>query len=262
MNPSLHGLNVLVTRPEHQAGLLCQEIEQYGGIAIRCPALVIREPNDWKPALTIFDRLDRYNLAIFTSANAVDRALPLIQERGGIPPRLEIAAIGNATAQALARYGITPTVQPVERFTSEALLALLPLQSVAGQAIVIIRGEGGRELLTETLVRRGAKVDHAAVYRRERPAMDMTDLLARWQSGAVGAVVITSSESLWNLFDMLGVAGQDDLRKTPLIVVSTRIQRTAETLGCRRILLAQEASDNAIIAALLDLNTPSSSSVR
>ena len=82
----LNGLGVLVTRPEHQAGPLCQLIERHGGVAIRCPALVIREPHDWAPALAIFDRLAEYDLAIFTSANAVDRALPRIRERGGLPP--------------------------------------------------------------------------------------------------------------------------------------------------------------------------------
>ncbi len=262
MKGSLNGCNVLVTRPEHQAGPLCQLIEQHGGHPIHCPTLVISEPQNWAPALTILDRLDRYDLAIFTSANAVNRAMPLIQQRGGIPPRLEIAVIGKATAQALARYGIAPTVQPAQGFTSEILLALPRLQSVAGQTILIVRGEGGRELLAETLMNRNARVDHAEVYRRERPTIDMTDLLTRWRSGAIHSVVITSNESLFNLFDMLGAAGQDVLRRTPVIVVSTRIQHTAEDLGCCCIWCAQEASDNAIIATLLHLTTSSSSSIR
>ena len=84
--------------------------------------------------------------------------------------------------------------------------------------------------------------------------MDMAALLARWGSGAIGAVVITSSESLLNLFDMLGAAGQDDLCQTPLIVVSARIQRIAAARGCRRILIAQDADDEAIITALLRLD--------
>ena len=104
---SLNGLGVLVTRPEQQAGPLCQLIEQHGGIAIRCPTLLIAEPHDWTPALAIFNRLADYDLAIFTSVNAVDRALPRIQERGGFPTRLELAAIGRATARALERYGVT-----------------------------------------------------------------------------------------------------------------------------------------------------------
>lgn len=264
MSLPLNGLTVLVTRPEHQAGPLCQLIEQHGGHPIRCPALVIGEPQDWTPALAVLDRLDRYDLAIFTSANAVDRAMPLIQQRGGMPPRLEIAAIGKATAQALARYRITLSLQPAQGFTSETLLALLRFQpeAVNGQAMLIVRGEGGRGLLAETLSARGAYVDHAEVYRRERPTIDITALLERWRRSQIGAVVIASGESLLNLFDMLGAAGQDYLRETPLIVVSIRIQRLAAAQGCRHILIAQEASDDAILTALLHLTTPSSSSVR
>jgi uroporphyrinogen-III synthase len=258
----LNGLGVLVTRPEHQAGPLCQLIERHGGVAIRCPALVIREPHDWAPALAIFDRLNEYALVIFTSANAVDRAMPLIRERGSFPPRLEIAAIGKATAQALQRQGMTPDLQPEAGFTSEALLALPRLRQVAGQAIVIVRGEGGRELLAETLTARGARVVRAEVYRRERPTLDAAALLERWARGEIGAVAVTSAESLLNLFDMLGIDGQDYLCETPLIVVSARIQQTAAELGCSRLQLARDASDDAILAALLGLAATSPSSVR
>lgn len=254
-NRSLNSLGVLVTRPEHQADALCQLIEQHGGVAIRCPALVIAEPRDWTPALAIFDRLADYNLAIFTSTNAVDRALPLIQERGGFPPGLDIAAIGQATARALERHGVTRCLRPAQGFTSEALLELPRLQQVAGQNIVIIRGEGGREWLTDTLTARDAWVDRAEVYRRQPPAVDAEPLLNRWAQGEIGAVVITSTESLRNLFDMLKIVGQNKLRDTPLVVVSARIRQIAVEYGCRYPLLARDASNQAILAALFGLTT-------
>jgi uroporphyrinogen-III synthase len=257
----LNGLGVLVTRPEHQADHLCQWIEDNGGIAIRFPALTIVEPRDWAPALAILDRMADYDLAIFTSANAVDRAMPPILERGGLPPKLDIAAIGRATARALARHGIDFCLRPDQGFTSEALLALPRFQNVAGQAIAIVRGENGRELLAETLTARGARVDHAEVYRRERPEVDVGALLERWARGEIGAVVVTSTESLLNVFDMLGIDGQDYLRQTPMIAVSARTMQTAANLGCRHLLLAREASDDAIAAALLCLTANSSPSV-
>lgn len=261
-NLSLKGLGVLVTRPEQQAEPLCQLIEEYGGSAIPCPTLCIAEPRDWTPALVIFDRLADYDLAIFTSVNAVDRALPPIQERGGFPPRLELAAIGQATARALEQQGATQCLHPTQGFTSESLLALPRFQNIAGQRIVIVRGEGGREWLADTLAARGAGVDCAEVYRRERPSVDTEALLERWEHGEIGAVVITSIESLQNLFAMLGTTGQPYLRDTPLVVVSTRIRHSAAEQGCHHLLLAREASNEAIIAALFDLTTNSSTPVR
>lgn len=261
-SPCLNGLGVLVTRPEQQAEPLCQLIEHYGGAAVRCPTLCIAEPRDWTPALAIFDRLADYNLAIFTSVNAVDRALPLIQERGGFPSSLDIAAIGQATARALERPGLTHCLRPEQDFTSEALLALPRFQNVTGQRLVIVRGEGGRELLADTLIARGAQVDRAEVYRREAPSTDPQRLLERWARGEISAVVITSAESLRNLFAMLGTVGQPYLRDTPLVVVSARIQKSAMEQGCRHLLLTREASDEAIAAALFDLTTNSFTPVR
>ena len=262
MRPSLNGLGVLVTRPEQQAEPLCRLIEQHGGVALRCPTLRIAEPRDWTPALTFFDRLADYQLAIFTSVNAVARAWPLIEQRGGFPPRLEIAAIGPASARTLEQQGVTHCLRPAQGFTSEALLALPRFQNVAGQCILIVRGEGGREWLAETLAGRGAQVDCAEVYRRERPAQDAGALLEHWERGLIGAVTITSVESLENLFAMLGTSGQPYLRDTPLVVVSARIQQDAAERGCRHLLLAREASDDALLTALFDLTTFFSTPVR
>ena len=258
MTPSLCGLAVVVTRPEHQAGPLCELIERHGGVAIRCPALSIQEPADWGPARATLSRLAHYRLAIFTSVNAVECALPLIGQHGGWPTTLEIAAIGRATARRLAEAGVKHCLQPASDFTSEGLLTLLGPEKVAGQAILLIGGEGGRVLLGEALTARGARVDRATVYRRQQPLTDVSALMEHWRCGTLGAVVITSTESLLNLFDMLGKAGQDALRDTPLIVLSARTRQTATELGCRHLLITSEASDEAIIAALLTLAaTPS-----
>ncbi|MBK7540631.1 MAG: uroporphyrinogen-III synthase [Candidatus Competibacteraceae bacterium] len=248
----LSGLGVLVTRPDHQAGSLCQLIESRGGTPIRYPALLIREPRDWASALAVFDGLADYDLAIFTSANAVERALPLIQQRGGLPPALEIAAVGKATARKLAQFGIDRCLQP-ESFSSEGLLALMRFRNVAGQRIAIVGGENGRALLADALTARGARVDRAEVYRRERPSADSERLLECWARGEIGAVVVTSTEILLNLFDMLSEPGQGYLRDTPLVAISPRTRQTAAEYGCRRLLLSENASDDAIVSTLLDL---------
>lgn len=253
MSFSLERLGVLVTRPAHQAEPLCRLIAQHGGIPIRFPTVQIAQPQNLASALAILSRLDAYHLAIFTSPNAVERAFPHIRAHGGIPPALEIAAIGKATAQKLTRFGVSCCWQPESDYTSEGLLRLGRFQQVAGQAIIIVRGENGRALLADTLLMRGARVDFAEVYRRQRPATEIGLLLERWKFGEIGAVVVTSTEILLNLFDMLSGPEQDYLRNTPLITLSARTQQTAAEYGCRRILVAENASDEAIVSTLLDL---------
>ncbi|HQC72765.1 MAG TPA: uroporphyrinogen-III synthase, partial [Candidatus Competibacteraceae bacterium] len=130
---------------------------------------------------------------------------------------------------------------------------------ISGQRVLMVRGAGGRTLLADTLRDRGALVEHAVVYQRQRPLLDPEPVLDCWARGAIGAVIVTSDESLRNLFDMLGATGQDYLRATPLIVVSTRTRQTATEYGCRHLLLAQDASDAALTAVLLSLTAHPSS---
>jgi uroporphyrinogen-III synthase len=248
----LAGVRVLVTRPAHQAEHLVQLIEQSGGEAIRFPVVEITEPTDPAALRARIDRLVEFDLAIFISANAVERALPLVHARYPVlPVALTLAAIGAGTVRALRRFGVENVLAPTARFDSEALLALPPLQQVRGRKIVIFRGEGGRELLGDTLTARGAAVEYAECYRRRRPVSDIAPLVQRWARGGIDIVVCTSVEGLHNLQTLLGAADSRWLLRTPLVVVSARLAAAARALGCRHEpVSAQEASDEAIVAAI------------
>jgi uroporphyrinogen-III synthase len=118
-----------------------------------------------------------------------------------------------------------------------------------GQQVLIVRGEGGRPLLGDSLRARGAKVGYAEVYRRVRPQADIAPLIARW-SGEIDLVTATSAELLDNLVGMLGEAGWPLLRRTPLLVISERMRDAAERLGFETILLAPGADDASLLDAI------------
>ena len=247
---SLDGCGILVTRPAAQADRLCQLIEQHGGRAIRFPTLEIGPPSDPEPARQALNRLADYQLAIFTSTNAVSGAEALAGLQSW-PVTARLAAIGNATAAALAGYGLTVDLLPARSFTSEALLALPTLQQMTGQRVAIITGEGGRTVLADTLAERGAEVDVIAVYRRHCPVLDPAPLIADWQRGAVDAVIVTSGESLSNLYNLLGEPGRTLLITTPLIVISERTRQAALDAGHRASVLVAEPGDQTLIDCLL-----------
>jgi uroporphyrinogen-III synthase len=250
--PDLRGLGVLVTRPAHQAEPLCRLIEGAGGRAIRFPVLAIAAPLDMQPALATVQGLAHYNLAIFISPNAVELGLDLIAAQGGIPPGLRLAVVGEGSGRTLrARLGRGPDLQPAQRFDSEALLALPALQQVAGWRIAIFRGDGGRELLGQTLRGRGATVDYVEVYRRERPDSDPTALAAQLAQGAVDIVTVTSSEGLRNLLELAGADNAARLRQLPLVVVSERTAALAKELGFSQpARIAALASDAGLVEAV------------
>ena len=194
----------MVTRPRHQAEPLCKLIEAAGGRALRVPVLEIVGSEHDGRVDHVIDHLAQFDVAIFISKNAVDYALRGIRSRGASIEHLRLAAVGQKTADALSAYGLRADIFPRQGYTSEDLLQLEEMQSVRGQNIVIFRGEGGRELLGDTLRTRGATVHDAEVYRRSLPVFDPQTVRSYFEGGQVELVTITSGEGLRNLITMCG----------------------------------------------------------
>jgi uroporphyrinogen-III synthase len=247
----LRNCGVLVTRPAHQAAGLCQRIAQLGGRAIAFPVLEIAAPEDARPLEACVGQLDDFDIAVFISANAVERALTHILAQRDWPVAVRIAVIGRRSAEALESFGLQADLCPQTRFNSEALLELEALQHVAGQRVLIFRGNGGREYLADTLRERGAEVTHVEAYQRSRPDTDSTALLEAWRSGDIDVVQVNSVESLENLFAMLDEEGRAMLLDTLLLVVSERMLPVAKRMGFTQApLLAANATDDAVLEAL------------
>lgn len=244
----LRGRGVLVTRPAGQSAGLCRLVEAAGGRPIPFPTIRITPPLDLEAARQALAHPADLDLLVFISRNAVEWSLPLFPN-GQLPDRPSITAVGRATGKALEAAGRIPDLVPAVRYDSEALLALPELQDLQGRRVVIVRGEGGRALLGDTLVERGAVLAYAEVYRRVLPDTDAAPLLARWRDD-IQLVTATSGEILDNLLTLLGDAGREPLLTTPLAVVSRRTRDAALRLGFARVEQAERADDEALLAAL------------
>jgi len=236
----------LITRPAAQAEGLCRLVETAGGRAIRFPAIAIEPVANRELARTLLAQ--DWDLILFVSRNAVEQAIPLLPN-GRLPVESRLGVVGAATARALSRAGRTPDLMPTGRFDSESLLALPELADLSGRRVLIVRGVGGRGLLGDTLVERGARLAYAEVYRRALPVTDAASLLTHWRLD-VQLATATSGEILDNLLTLIGEKGRDLLLDTPLVVVSERTGRTATALGFVRVEVADGASDAAVLAAL------------
>ena len=198
----LKGYGVLVTRPEHQAGELAAAIEEAGGEAIRFPVIDI-EPQNSADVNRCLEALPTADITIFISTNAVIYGLPYADG-----DETAIAAIGPSTKTAIESAGRQVDIFPAQGFDSEQLLTEAGLQDVAGKNIRIIRGDGGRELLAETLRERGATVDYLPVYRRLTRVYSpnlLTGLEHRWRDGQINCVIAMSVDSLDKLLEVLPV---------------------------------------------------------
>ena len=247
---ALRGRHIVVTRPAGQAAHLAEALAMRGALPVLFPALAIFDVEDVKPLLDVAIRLDSFDLAVFISPNAVNKALAVILARRGWPAGLRVATMGRSSERELARHGLHDPISPQVRFDSEALLELPELRDMRDRKVVIFRGNGGRELLGETLAARGAAVEYVACYRRGRPEADPAPLLKLWSDGKLDAVTVTSSEGLRNLFEMIGRLGQAWLKKTPLFVPHLRIAEEARRLGLRCV-VSTGPGDDGLVAGLV-----------
>jgi uroporphyrinogen-III synthase len=249
---ALAGLTLVVTRPAAQAGPFIALAQAAGAQCIALPTLSIEFltlPEQQRTALLG----TRWDWVIYTSANAVAAAivqLPGLSCRG-------IAAVGNATARALAAGGMKVTSVPADgRADSEGLLALQDFAALDGQRVLIVKGVGGRDLLRRELTQRGAEVRTVELYERRlatpAPAAlhGLHDALA---SGCRLAVIATSAEILAALLQLVPSLDADALRAVTLFVPGDRVAAAALQAGWTgRVVTAASAEDHAMLAAVID----------
>lgn len=238
---NLKGRKIVVTRPEPQASRLCRQIHSLGGISYNCPMLEIAplplgQLPDW----------NRYDWLIFISANAVKFAL-----RAGLGPAVtaQLAAIGQATAAALQKPGLKVACQAPSPYTSESLLAEPRMQTIRGQRVLIAKGQGGRQVLEEALIARGAEVEATDLYRRLPPQPESVERFQAALQAGVDGVIVTSGEILRHLVAAAGRPGGGML-SVPLVVVSQRLAELARQAGFRQVITAASASNEALLEAL------------
>jgi len=247
----LKDAGIVITRPMHQGEALRARLETKGAEVLHFPTIEILSAARSAELGACLKRLDRYDYAIFISPNAVDYAADYL-DFSTLPPKLKLAAIGPGTARALGAHGRKPDMLPRDGTNSEALLKLKALNAVSNKRILIVRGQGGRELLAETLEERGAQVDYAEVYRRAVPRLDHSELGSWFRQGRVDVIAVTSREALLNLDRMLSPALTPYLRSAQLLVSSARIIKLAGALGIRRRpVIAADAGDRALVHALV-----------
>lgn len=242
-NRPLHDVKVLVTRPQQRASGLCQMIEQAGGSALQFAAIEITGPADSQSREYARDHIQEFALAIFISPTAVEKTFEFLT---ALPAGIRISAIGSRTTRALEAIGLSVDIIP-DGHDSESLLEHPQLQAgeISGKKIVIFRGEGGRELLGNTLESRGAEVFYADMYRRSPPtsASQLSQYLAE-----ADIVAVSSNQGLQNLYDL--ATDKNSLTRHALVVPGERGFTLAKALGFSNIIIAENATDEACMNAL------------
>ena len=237
-------LHVLVTRPDGQQQTLVRSLTEAGFIVSHQSALCIEPLEITAAGRNLLFNLDQYHAVFFVSTNAARLAL---QALDALWPQWPVGvhwlAVGPATAEVLSAAGMAAEL-PRTGFDSEALLELDCLRDLPGKRVLICRGEGGRELVAETLQRRGAEVDVLPLYQR------VCNSRFAWPEQPVDAVLVTSLQG-WQC-----IAGH----VPPACRVVVASERIAETIaGTHPVTVAASARDPDMLAAAISLTGQSAS---
>jgi len=249
---------VVITRPLVQALVLQEKVLALGRQSVIFPLLEISALIDNTALDAVLSQLQRFALVAFVSPNAIDAAFARCP---AWPATVPLAVMGEGSRHALAAHGVTASTTQiyspidVERTDSQTLLAALDPASFAGQQVLILRGDGGRELLADALRAAGADVVQVTAYQRKAPTVNsammaqlrqLLDEPCEW--------IITSSEALRVLVQwasQLSLSGEyvAILQQKMLIVPHARIAETAQTLGFNHI-TRTASGDTGLLAAL------------
>jgi uroporphyrinogen-III synthase len=247
----LHGIGVLVTRPELQAMPLCRLLENAGATTLRLPAIEIKPVGVRRELAAQLGTLEKFDVIIFTSANAVRFGAPYLDQKRD----LTLAAVGPATARALNQAGYRVALQPVDSFDTEGLLSHPRLGHAAGQRILMIKGRDGRQLLQEELTRRGATVACIEVYERVAASPTAAALSALQGRFAAGEVQVITATSLGTGGSLLALAPPElraEFARVHWLVPGERVASGLRELGLQAPLLQSDsAEDQDLVAALI-----------
>ena len=234
---ALYGWNVLVPRTKDQAGEMSERLTSYGALPIEVPTIAVEPPRS--PAQmerAVKGLVDgRFQWVVFTSTNAVRAVWEKFGEFG-LDARafsgVKIACVGEATADRVRAFGISPELVPAGEQSSLGLLDdFPPYDSIFDPVnrVLLPRADIATETLAEGLRERGWEIEDVTAYRTVRAAPPPAATREMIKTGGFDAVCFTSSSTVRNL---VGIAGKPHAR-TIIACIGPKTAETAAEFGLR-----------------------------
>ena len=255
---AINGRTILITRPTGQNDNIRATLEARGATVLEQPAVNIcppPRPDELKEAVRQLANTPNA-WTIFSSVNGVARAIEAAQslfaslkETFNASGR-KIAVVGAATKKAVESYGLSVDVVP-ENFNAEALVVALDaaIDDYVGLTFFSFRGNRGRDVLARGLKMRGANFRETVAYEANDATTASDDVLFALKDGIVDAAIVTSSRSALALSRIFG----EYANNTRWVAISDLTAQTLSELGLKIAAVADEASDDGLVAAIESL---------
>ena len=251
----LEGRTIVVTRARAQAQRFVELLEAAGARVLQAPTIVIEPPPSWEPLDTALAALESFAWVIFTSVNGVAMVDRRLSARGIAWTALgsaRVAAIGPATAEALAEHGVRAEVVPSE-YRAEALVERLRREIAPHYRILIPRAAQTRDVLVTELKRLGATVREVPAYATRRVDDGSGRLREALAARAIDAVTFTSSSTARNFAELFTEEERRAwFRDVTVASIGPITAATAAEYGLRTDVMPSEYTVPALARALAD----------
>ncbi|MDG2940700.1 uroporphyrinogen-III synthase [Exercitatus varius] len=247
---------VLVTRPDTRGEQLTEALNKAGVAALHMPLFRIsagRELNELPNKLT---QLKAGDFVFAVSPNAVEFAAETLRNTGfRWRQDLTYFAVGQSSAEYFCEQSEQAVHYPYAHENSEGLLALPQMRQLTGKTVLILRGNGGRELFPAQAAIRGAQVEIVECYQRVPVEYDPIEQTNLCQRSGINTIIATSDDILTRLTDFVPAGERDWLTQCRLVTSSWRVAKSAERAGWqkRQILIAPKADNATLVKMLAEL---------
>lgn len=220
-------MRVWVTRTEPGAGRLSRRLASAGHAVLNAPVLHIEDTSNAAPT-------GCFDFVLFVSSHAVERAFAT--GWGDTLSPGVAAGIGAAAHAALSRRGIRTTLCGLTDAAAVTRALVTPPPRT-----LVVKGEGGRDVVQNWVRSHGASVTEWDVYRRvpARPALG---------DERIDAIVAASGDGVREIAAIWFAGGRSG--SVHLLVPSSRVAGLAVAYGFDNAVVTAGAADDAVVAAL------------
>lgn len=249
---ALRGARVLIPRGGAWGERVAAEVARRGGTAIVAPLISSAPPRDEASRDRSFAALAAgdYAWLFVTSAASVEQ---LAAHGVTVPPTTQVAAVGAATARAVAAV-LTPGAQVAFVPSGESSAVAMAAQWCAGRApaetgrALVVRSDLATAHVSDELQLRGFAVDVCIAYRTV--GVDLAeDVAGRMRSGDIDVVLLTSLSVARELRRQVGPLPAS----VRVASIGPGTTRDAERIG---FTVAHTARTQSVDALLAELDTP------
>lgn len=228
----LFGKNIIVTRSRMQSSSLVSKISDLGGNPIEIPTIKIDKIENNTELENEIKNISDYTYLVLTSKNAVEIFFNKLYEMNldsRALANLKICAVGSATAKEIKNNGINPDIVP-EKFVAEYLFEELKSVLKSTDKVLIPRAKNARDFLVNK-ISEICSVKEVHIYETVLNNIKKDEILKELNSLEEKYITFTSSSTVTNFVDIIGMDNIDKLNKLKVISIGPITTETAKNIG-------------------------------